>query len=248
MGKLRFVSVLFFIFAVFIFANLAVIPTFLAAQTDASQNIFTVKVAEPTSPKDVQVRYFLGGNSAVLQSSSAAESGDNQIVVKTDVEGKAARSFRGIIYSPGCQFATIRADDLAASNRQAEFQCQKLSTTPLHGKMDTSRFAGKDLQVEALYSCLWAGQFFGVPSLSISPLSLAKVKVESDGAFALDVPDFISDPLWATVTHNAMLTLYLIDAQTGERLGRLAAPSELSRKGALKIAASYPEEIQFTVK
>jgi hypothetical protein len=244
MRKLRFVSALFF----FIFAIFAAVPTFLAAQTDANQNIFTIKIAEPTSPKDVQVRYFLGGDSAVLQSSSSADSGDNQIVVKTDVEGKAAKSFRGIIYSPGCQFATVRADDLSASNRQSDFQCQKLATTALHGKVDVSRFAGKSLQVEALYSCRWAGQFFGVPSLSISPLSVGKVKVENEGDFSLDLPNFTSDPLWASLTNNAVLTLYLVDAQTGERLGRLAAPSDLSRKGALKIAGSYPEEVQFTVK
>jgi hypothetical protein len=244
MSKLRFVSALFF----FIFAIFAAVPTFLAAQTDANQNIFTIKIAEPTSPKDVQVRYFLGGDSAVLQSSSSADSGDNQIVVKTDVEGKAAKSFRGIIYSPGCQFATVRADDLSASNRQSDFQCQKLATTALHGKVDVSRFAGKSLQVEALYSCRWAGQFFGVPSLSISPLSVGKVKVENEGDFSLDLPNFTSDPLWASLTNNAVLTLYLVDAQTGERLGRLAAPSDLSRKGALKIAGSYPEEVQFTVK
>jgi hypothetical protein len=224
------------------------LPVYLAAQDASPENIFTIKVAGPTSPKDVQVRYFLNGNPAVLQSSSSAASSDNQIVVKTDVEGKAAKSFRAIVYSPGCQFATVRADDLSASNRQSDFQCQKLATTALHGKADVSRFAGKSLQVEALYSCRWAGQFFGVPSLSISPLSVGKVKVENEGDFSLDLPNFTSDPLWATLTNNAVLTLYLVDAQTGERLGRLAAPSDLSRKGALKIAGSYPEEVQFTVR
>ncbi|HEY2392186.1 MAG TPA: hypothetical protein VGK22_13520 [Candidatus Angelobacter sp.] len=224
------------------------LPVYLAAQDASPENIFTIKVAGPTLPKDVQVRYFLNGNPAVLQSSSSAASSDNQIVVKTDVEGKAAKSFRAIVYSPGCQFATVRADDLSASNRQSDFQCQKLATTALHGKADVSRFAGKSLQVEALYSCRWAGQFFGVPSLSISPLSVGKVKVENEGDFSLDLPNFTSDPLWATLTNNAVLTLYLVDAQTGERLGRLAAPSDLSRKGALKIAGSYPEEVQFTVR
>jgi hypothetical protein len=243
MHKLRFISSLLFVF-VFCFA----LPRSLAAQTDSGENIFTIKVAEPTSPKDVQVRYFLNGNPAVLQSSSSADSSTNQIVVKTDIEGKAAKSFRAIVYSPGCQFATVRADDLSASNRQSDFQCQKLATTALHGKADVSRFAGKNLQVEALYSCRWAGQFFGVPNLSISPLSVGKVKVENEGDFSLDLPNFTSDPQWATLTNNAVLTLYLVDAQTGERLGRLAAPSDLSRKGALKIAGSYPEEVLFTVR
>lgn len=237
MRKLVFVSALFLLISVC-----------SSAQDGSPENVFTIKVADPTSPKDVQVRYFLSGNPAVLQSTSSANSGDNQIVVKTDVEGKAAKSFRAIVYSPGCQFATIRTDDLSASNRQSDFQCQKLATTPLHGKLDPSRFAGKDLQVEALYSCIWAGQFFGVPGLSISPLSVARVKVDNEGAFAMDMPDFSSDPLWANLSHNAVLTFYLVDAQTGERLGRLTPPSNLAHKSALKIAASYPEEIQFTVR
>ena len=85
-------------------------------------------------------------------------------------------------------------------------------------------------------------------ALVIEALSHGKVKVENEGDFSLDLPNFTSDPLWASLTNNAVLTLYLVDAQTGERLGRLAAPSDLSRKGALKIAGSYPEEVQFTVK
>ena len=234
----------------FVTALLVLLPVCLAAQTDSnsSDNIFTIQVAGPTSPKDVQVRYFLGGNSAVLQSNSSADSNDNNIVVRTDVEGKAAKSFRAIIYSPGCMFATVRADDLSASNRQSDFQCQKMATTALHGKVDTSRFAGKNLQVEALYSCLWAGQFFGVPGLSISPLSVGKVKVENEGTFTLDLPNFTSDPQWTNLTHNATLTLYLVDASTGERLAQLDAPHELARKGALKVTGSYPDEVQFTIR
>ena len=167
----------------FLIALLLALPICLAAQTNSSENIFTITVAEPTSPKDVQVRYFLNGDPAVQQSSSIAKPDDNRIVVKTGVEGRPARSFRAIVYSPGCQFVTISADDLAASTRQSEFQCQKLSTTPLHGRADIAKFAGRDLQVEALYVCGWAGQFFGVPGLAISPFSVARAKVESDGIF-----------------------------------------------------------------
>ncbi|MGZ4829410.1 MAG: hypothetical protein ACXVKH_13140 [Candidatus Angelobacter sp.] len=156
-------------------------------------------MAAPTSAKDVQVRYFLSGGPAVQQSSSIAKPDENRIVVKTGVEGKPAKSFRAIIFAPGCQFATIQTDDLAASTRQAPFECQKLATTPLHGRADVSRFAGKDLQVEALYVCNWAGPFFSVPGLAIPPFSIGKAKVETDGTFALELPDFSADPLWANL-------------------------------------------------
>ncbi|MGZ7093381.1 MAG: hypothetical protein ACXVJ2_10185 [Candidatus Angelobacter sp.] len=142
----------------------------------------------------------------------------------------------------------IRSDDLAASTRQAPFECQKLATTPLHGRADVSRFAGKDLQVEALYVCNWAGPFFSVPGLAISPFSIGKAKVETDGTFALELPDFSADPLWANLAHNASLMFFLVDASNGEHMAQLTAPSNLSRKGSLKVASSYPAEIQFGIR
>ena len=224
------------------------LPICLSAQANSGDDIFTITVAAPVSPQDVQVRYFLNGDAAVQQSSSIAKPDESKIVVKTGVEGKPARSFRAIVYSPGCQFATVKADDLSNSTRQAQFQCQKLATSPLHGRADVSNFAGKDLQVEVLYVCGWAGQFFGVPNLAISPLSVGKTKMESDGTFAFDLPDFSGDPLWASLSHNATLMFYLVDASNGAHLARLSAPRDLSRKGALKVAASYPAEIQFSVR
>jgi hypothetical protein len=223
------------------------LPVCLAAQDNSSADVFTITVAAPTSPKDVQVRYYLRGEPAVQQSGTIAKPDDDRIVVKTGVEGRPARGIRAIVFAPGCQFATISADDLAASNRQADFHCQKLATTPVHGKADISRFAGKDLQVEALYVCGWAGQFFGVPGLAISPLSLAKAKVENDGTFAVELPDFSADPSWANLSHNATLMFFLVDGATGAQLARLSAPRDISRRGSLKVAPSYPAEIPFAV-
>ena len=107
---------------------------------------------------------------------------------------------------------------------------------------------GKDLQVEALYVCNWAGPFFGVPGLAISPFSLGKAKMETDGTFAFELPDFSADPLWANLAHNASLMFFLVDVSNGEHLARLTAPSNLSRKGSLKVASAYPAEIQFGVR
>lgn len=232
----------------FLLTLLVVLPVYLNAQSSSGDDVFTISVTAPTSPRDVQVRYFLSGDAAVQQSASVANPDDNRIVIKTGVAGKPANSFRAIVYSPGCQFGTIKADDLTAGTRESAFACQKLSTTPLHGKADTSRFAGKDLQVEALYVCNWAGQFFGVPGIAISPISVAKGKVESDGSFAVELPDFSGDPLWTNLSHNATLTFFLVDAATGAQLARLAAPREVGRKGSVKVAQNYPAEIQFAVR
>jgi hypothetical protein len=232
----------------FITALFLVLPLCVTAQTNSSDDVFTISVAAPVSPKDVQVRYYLNGDPVVQQSSSMAKPDDERIVVKTGVEGVPTKSFRAIVFAPGCQFATIKADDLSSSTRQAPFECQKLSTTALRGKADVSRFSGKDLQVTALYVCGWAGQFFGVPGISISPFAVGKAKVENDGTFAVEIPDFSGDPLWTSLSHNATLMLFLVDAQTGQQLARLSAPRDISRRGSLKVAASYPAEIAFTVR
>ena len=226
---------------------LLLVSMFAVAQT-SDQDIFTITVKPPTSPQDVQVRYFLSGDSGLQQAGSVAKPENNQIVIKTGVEDKSAKGFKAIVFSPGCEFATINANDLTASTRQADFQCQKLDTTSLHGKADISNFTGKQLQVEALYMCHWAGKFFGVPSLAISPFSVGKAKVENDGTFAVDLPNFSSDPLWSSLSHSATLTFVLVDVANGQRLGELTAPSDLSHGKALKIAASYPAEIPFSVQ
>ena len=101
--------------------------------------------------------------------------------------------------------------------------------------------------MEALYVCNWAGPFFSVPGLAISPFSLGKARMESDGTFAFELPDFSADPLWANMAHNATLMFFLVDASNGEHLARLTAPRDLSRKGSLKVASGYAEEIQFIV-
>ena|ERR1700704_3779949 len=244
---MRTFRLIFALFLAFPFALNAQTFT-LNAQTNSNDDIFTISVAQPTSTQDVQVRYVLNGEPAIQQSSSIAKPDDQRIVVKTGADAKPAKGFRAIVFAPGCQFMTIQADDLAASKRQADFQCQKLSNAPLSGRADISRFTGRTLQVEALYVCNWAGQFFGVPGLAISPFPVAKGKVENDGSFAMELPNFSADPLWTNLSRNATLMFYLVDAQTGEHIARLSAPSDLSRRGSLKVAASYPGEIQFAVK
>src|SRR5579884_522945 len=102
------------------FALLLALSAFAAAQANSDQNIFTINITPPTSPQDVQVRYFLSGDPSVQQA-SVAQPGDNKISIQTDVAGKPSKGFRAIIYSPGCQFGTVTADDLATSTRTADF-------------------------------------------------------------------------------------------------------------------------------
>jgi hypothetical protein len=211
------------------------------AQSVANDDIFTVAVAAPTSAKDVQLRYFFIGGAGGSETSVAESLDDNKVRIKTSAAQGAAKSIRLIAYAPGCQLVLVTADDLSIT-RQANFECQKLSTVPLRGRLDTLNFGQQELQIEALYDCRWAMSFFGLADGAVSPLSLGKTKVASDGTFTVEVPDFVNDPSWANASRDAGLMFALSDAKTGRHLAMLTPLSQHSHDGdPVPVASSYPE-------
>lgn len=231
---------------IFVLAALLV-PCF-ASDNGPADNVFTISVAAPTSPKDVQIRYFLSGDFGGFFASTTATGQENKIVIRTEHENKTATSFRAIAYAPGCEFVTIKVDDLTSSNREAQFQCQKLSTTLFQGRLPASVMNGKDLQVQVLYVCNWAGKALGFGHVAVSPLVVAKVQVETDGTFAIDLPDFAADPLWSSMADDAGLTFQLIDTASGTQLNTLIPPKDISSGIALKVANSYPNQVEFGIQ
>lgn len=234
------------------FVMIVVLGSLLApcfATDDAADNkIFTITVDSSTMAKEVQVRYFLGGSFGVVDSTSTATGNANKIVIMTEHENKTATSFRAIAYAPGCQFVTFTVDDLSTSNRQGDFQCQKLPTTLLQGRVALSGAEGKDLQVQVLYVCNWAAQFFNFGPGAISPFLVTKAPVATDGTFSIEMPDFAGDPLWSSLSKDAFLSFHLVDAATGHPVNSLTPPAGLSHGSLLKVAASYPGETLFTIQ
>lgn len=223
-----------------------------AAQANTNQHVFSFNMTAPVITVQLQVQYVLRDDSGQRQPASRElgsieVGGRTRVVIGTDFAGKPAKSLQAFAFLPGCQFETVTAD-LTTGVRQADFQCQKLPSTPLRGRVTVSQFAGKKIEVSALYNVRWAGQFFGVPSLSVSPLFLARTMVETDGSFVFDLPDFAADPLWNGLSHDASITFMLVDTSNGMPLAELSAPRDLSLGSGLKVAARYPSEITFAVK
>jgi hypothetical protein len=228
----------------FILAVLLSIPVFCLAQSTTSDDIFTISVAPPKAPKDIQVRYFLADGTGPDWYSTEVEGRGNNLVVKTTINEKPAKSFKAIVYAPGCQFTTITADDLTTSNRAADFQCKELPTTQFRGRVALPQ--GKEnLQVEALYVCGWAHNVFGLPEIAVSPIALGKVKVEPDGAFTIDLPDLTQDPLWS-LTKDGTLMFTLADPANGQHWS-MRLPGDSAHMSSLKIDASYPSEVEFDI-
>ena len=225
---------------------LASFTPWVAGQNTTKDNLFTINIAPPTSAKNVQVRYFLGGEFQGMFSATTADGTGSKIIIRTDHENKVATSFKAIAYAPGCQFVTISVDDLTVT-REGQFECQKLSTTPLHGSIPTSALQGKDFQVEVLYVCDWAQQFFNLSHAAVSPFVLTKATIAADGTFTVDLPDFASDASWSSFSSAATLKFYLVDHATGSPVSELAAPASFSEGNNLKVGINYPGEMQFNV-
>jgi hypothetical protein len=229
----------------FIAVLLLLCPALILAQNATSDDIFTISVASPKAPKDLQVRYFLADGSGPDWYTTEVEGRGNNLVVKTTINEKPAKSFKAIVYAPGCQFATITADDLNASNRAAEFQCKELPTTQFRGRVALPN--GKpDLKVEVLYVCEWARNVFSLPNISVSPIALTKAKVEADGSFTIDLPDFTQDPLWS-LTKDGVLMFTLADPVSGQRWA-MKLPGDTARISSLRVDTSYPSEVEFSVQ
>jgi len=219
--------------------------SFLTSQTGANNNddsIFTISVQAPTAAKDVQVRYFLTDESGARWSSTAATVKQAKILINADTTGRAAKGFSAIAYAPGCQFVTFKVEDLSTSNQQGDFQCLKLPTVELRGTVPSSQ-RQHQVDVESMYVVQWAGRFFGVPGISISPLAVTKNAVQADGSFSMELPDFTADPLWNTTANNATLMFFLVDHATGHHIATLTAPAALAKNGNLKVAATYPDVV-----
>ena len=208
-------------------------------------NTFALSVVAPTKAADVQVRYVLTGDNVGTGHSMAAPTGDNKILIQTTVEGKQAKGLKLIAYAPGCQFVTIRVDDFASSGRQGTFACTPISTVQFHGRANVTGVSEKALDAQALYSCDWASQFFG-KEIVLSPFSLGKTEIASNGFFIFDVPDFTADPLWPSLSNHARLIFVAIDAKTGQTVASLKAAGA-SKESALQVAERYPE-VEFTIQ
>ena len=213
----------------------------LASNRGDTEDLFTISVAAPTSANDVQVRYFFTGAFGGYGSYVANTVPGNKIVIKTGVKSQAAKSFKLIAYAPGCQFVTIAVDDLTTSDRQGDFQCQKLPTLQLHGRIETSNLGQRKFQVEMLYVCSWAMSFFGIEDGAVSPLFLGRATVTADGSFVIELPDFTADPSWPLVSKDAELAFFLKDSGADTRVAPLV--STASHSGNLPVAAGYADVV-----
>jgi hypothetical protein len=211
-------------------------------------DVFTVNVLPPAQASDVGVLYAVTGDFGVRASLWASHDQDNRFNIPMQVNGQPASSLKAAVFSPSCQLVTLEVKDLNRDPRSSEFKCQSLPKISLHGQIPvTALKQQKNLEVEILYVTWWTRKFFNVGDAGVFQLDVAKAKVQPDGSFTVDVPNFAADPLWSSVSNDAGLFFAVNDRKTGKRVTIIEAPAAISKDGRLKVAPTYPSQVEFTL-
>jgi hypothetical protein len=240
MTKLRTLS----LSALCLFSSLA-LSTFAFAQAG---DVFTVSVLPPAKAADANVLYAVQGDFGTRASLWASHDQENRFNVPMQVNGQPASSLKAAVFSPFCQLATVEVKDLNRDPRSSEFQCQGLSKVSLHGHLPMAALKQqKNLEVEVMYVTWWSSKFFNVGDAGVFQLDIAKAPVQPDGSFTVNVPNFAADPLWSTLTNDAGLLFAVNDKKTGKRITIVNAPETISKEGRLKVAATYPSQVEFAL-
>jgi hypothetical protein len=218
----------------------------LALKTPKPENVFVIGVDPSVKAEELQVRYFLTGDFGGFGGFQSDRRGEHAVLIRTEVQGKPARSLKAALYAPGCQIQTISVVDLSVSDTQGGFHCSPVGTAKLQGKFSRGPItSGRTIEVQVRYLGYWGHRFFGIADGTVLSFNIAKFPVEANGSFQLLLPNFAENNGLPPQTEDASFSLVVRDASSGNILADLKPPAALSRDGDLKIIPSYPQRIEF---
>jgi hypothetical protein len=154
-----------------------------------------------------------------------------------------ARLVKAILYATGCEIETFAADLLLGPSR-AKFECHKLRTTRLRGRV-AGGLRMADLTVRLRYTAHWSHAFFGIGDGPVSSFPIADVLTDRDGRFAVEVPDFTSDRVTNFYEGKAEWSLTAGKIGTSEQYWLNAGSRVNKLPGSLAFESEYPKELQF---
>jgi hypothetical protein len=214
-----------------------------------ADNVFAIHLDPSVRAASLQVHYFITGDFGGYGGFEFQEGRENWLFIHTEQDGKAAKTFKAVVYAPGCQIVTFSVEDLQTSKREAAFQCHPLPEIELRGRFARpASVPNQKLQVEFRYLGSWSHTFFGIADGAVLTFAIIKVPVEADGSFRAAVPSFAEDPISSSARDSASFWVLLRDAETGNILAELQPPAPFSFYGHLRIATAYPEPLAFAAK
>ena len=194
-------------------------------------------VSAPTSAGRLQIHYIIMGDFGGFSTSINGPSGDGTYLIPVEHDGKPAKELRMVLFANGCQIQTF-AEHIDATTERHAFVCVPLPTVTLKGRISPPPEDVTGLDVLLDYDALWEHSLFGVIDGFILPFRLGQAPIAKDGRFSIEIPDFSKGPATLEMK-DATLRASLIERTTLNRPGSLMPQ-------AVKIAASYADEIVFT--
>jgi hypothetical protein len=208
------------------------------------EHYLAITLPESVRSENVFIRYILAGEE--LGGWVQPRPGVSSYVISTTREGQSATQIKAVLYAPGCAIQTLDLPLSNTNNPRYPFVCFSLANVRIGGKLiQTTRFSGREVKLQAEYIARWAGEFLGLPAGIPLTIPVGDVAYPSAGnSFQLSVPDLSRDPL----AGSGEIQILAKDIGTGENINQLVPAGEQTfktRMGGLKIQRAYPAEIIF---
>ena len=205
---------------------------------------FTVRSGATT--RRIEVRYFLTGAFGGYGTFVPNPDRDGAYRIPLEQEGRRANSMKAILYGRGCQFQLISLDLLTTPTRSATFECRRLSTITLNGRISPPPSRRGALDVEVCYLSGWDHKFFGFLDGPVQSFNVGKAPLTTGGQFRLEIPDFSKDGVTRQM-QDAYLNVLVIEHSTGNLVEEVLPQADLGHQSlGLKIWHDYGSEVAFT--
>jgi hypothetical protein len=142
------------------------------------------------------------------------------------------------VWTPGC---AVKAFDisLAGADVEVQFVCDLEKTVPFRGRVaGPPGSSAISAQYSSKCTSIWIEQRENGPCPL--PSFVATAKLEADGSFAIDLPDFKDDPILSS--DQSAVFKFLVRMADGN--WRLVKP-EGSKDPSIPVASSYPDNLTF---
>jgi hypothetical protein len=196
---------------------------------------YEVTLPAHQDPVPLEIDYWLTGPFGGQGGRVNGETGHDRYRIPTTVKGQKAEGLKAVVFSPGCEFATINVPSIEASSRKAEFDCAKVPFLSLAGRLP-KKDRGNPVEVTLNLNASWICAFYGLGDCMIPVFTVAKTTSDVEGRFQVDLPDYSQN-------HGGGGSLSVLIRSKTIRL--LRPVNVTSEDGNLPIAPHYPQRILF---
>jgi hypothetical protein len=224
----------------------------LCAQTSTTKSgpRIVITLTPEIHSESVSIEYYLLGPFGARGNAVSRKPNVHSYEIDPSYNGVVAGAVKGLIYVPGCEFATFDIPISGESVTEKSFECRALPNVILAGNIAASKMTrGKSLEIVIYYLADWACPLFELNDCRVPQFQLSRVPLNPDGSFEASVTDFSSDRNTLASENSSQLRVYLRDAKTWNSIGIGLIPSGDLRigMGGLAIKPFYPNPVQFEI-